>query len=238
MSKRVVKSVAVKEEHKNNRLSDVILGGQDGLVNVLGVLLGVAAASQDTRIVIAAGLAATFAESISMAAVAYTSTVAERDYYMSEMAREKMEIKKMPKTEEEEIREIFRQKGFEGKLLEKIVQVIVSNEKIWLSTMMSDELNLSPVGKGQPLRAAAVVGVSAIIGSLIPLVPFFFTPIGPAIYIAIVISALTLFVIGAVKARMTIGNWGRSGLEMMIIGTVAALAGYAIGFLFQAPSAV
>ncbi|HZY44053.1 MAG TPA: VIT1/CCC1 transporter family protein, partial [Anaerolineae bacterium] len=77
------------EAPKKISLSDVILGGQDGLVNVLGVILGVAAASSDPRIVIAAGLAATFAESISMGAVAYTTTMADRDFYLSEIEREK-----------------------------------------------------------------------------------------------------------------------------------------------------
>jgi predicted membrane protein (TIGR00267 family) len=221
------------ENHKGNRLSEVILGGQDGLVNVLGVLLGVAAASQETRIVIAGGLAATFAESISMAAVAYTSKKAERDFYESEMAREKREIREVPELERDEIMEIYKQKGFKGKILDEVVDVIVSNKKIWLETMMSDELKLSPVDKKRPLTAAFVVGFSAIIGSVIPLIPFFFVPIREGIIIAIIISAVTLFIVGAIKAFMTVGNWGRSGLEMAVIGTVSAMAGYAVGLLFQ-----
>lgn len=220
------------ENRRKNRLSEIILGGQDGLVNVLGVLLGVAAASQETRIVLAAGLAATFAESISMAAVAYTSKVAERDFYESEMEREKKEMREVPHLEREEIREIYMQKGFEGKILEEVVNVIVSNKKVWLETMMSDELKLAPVGKKHPFSAAFIVGFSAIIGSLIPLAPFFFAPIREGIIISIIISALTLFIVGAIKAFMTIGHWGKSGIEMAAIGTVSALAGYAIGLLF------
>lgn len=221
------------EIHKGNRLSEIILGGQDGLVNVLGVLLGVAAASHETRIVIAGGLAATFAESISMAAVAYTSKLADRDFYESEMSREKMEIKEIPELEREEVMEIYRQKGFKGKILDDVVNVIVSNKKIWLETMMSDELKLSPVDKKRPLTAALVVGISALIGSFIPLVPFFFVPIREGIIIAIIISAITLFIVGAIKASLTVGNWGKSGLEMAIIGTISAMAGYGIGLLFQ-----
>ena len=220
------------ESHRGNRLSEVILGGQDGLVNVLGVILGVAAASQDTRIVLAGGLAATFAESISMAAVAYTSKVAERDYYYRELAREKREIKDVPEMEIEEIREIYRQKGFKGKLLEDIVKVITSDEKVWLDTMMSDELKLTPVEEKRPFIAAFVVGFSAIVGSLIPLWPFFFLPVQEGIYSSMIVSAIALFFVGVIKARLTIGNWGRSGLEMALIGMVSALAGYGIGFMF------
>lgn len=80
-----------KEQHQTQRgelLRDVILGGQDGLVNVLGVILAVAVATTDVRVVLIAGLAATFAESISMAAVAYTSQKAEADFYQRERKRE------------------------------------------------------------------------------------------------------------------------------------------------------
>jgi len=112
-----------REPHvEESYLADVILGGQDGLVNVLGVILGVAAASGDQRIIIAAGLAATFAESVSMGAVAFTSMRARRDFYEAELAREKREMVEVPEVETEEIREIYRKKGFKGKLLEQIVE--------------------------------------------------------------------------------------------------------------------
>src|ERR671937_647952 len=85
--------------HRASALSDVILGGQDGLVNVLGVILGVAAATQDAHIVLVAGLAATFAESVSMGAVAYTSTLADADLYESERAREYRHVHQSPEAE-------------------------------------------------------------------------------------------------------------------------------------------
>src|SRR5713226_4120743 len=95
-------------------LSDVILGGQDGLVNVLGVILGVAAATADTRIVLVAGLAATFAESVSMGAVAYTSTLADADFYDSEQEREYRHVEAAPTLERDEVRTIYQNKGFRG----------------------------------------------------------------------------------------------------------------------------
>jgi len=228
--------ILARENHRGNRLSDVILGGQDGLVNVLGVILGVAAASQDIRIVLAGGLAATFAESISMAAVAYTSKVAERDFYFSELEREKREIKEVPHLEVEEIREIYRRKGFKGNLLEEIVKVITSDEKIWLETMMRDELQLSPVENKRPLNAALVVGLSAVVGSFIPLWPFFFLPIQAGIWTSMIVSTIALFLVGVIKAKLTVGNWGKSGIEMAIIGMVSALAGYGVGLLFTPPA--
>ncbi|HET9910829.1 MAG TPA: VIT1/CCC1 transporter family protein [Anaerolineales bacterium] len=227
-----------RDPHRHeSRLSDVILGGQDGLVNVLGVILGVAAATQDARIVIAAGLAATFAESISMGAVAYTSTLANNDLYRSERDREYRHIHLAPDVEIEEIRDIYRNKGFEGETLEKIIEVITSNPDVWVNVMMSEELQMTPPEKTSALRSAFIVGLSALAGSLIPLCPFFFWSVGLSIGLSIVIAALTLFVVGAYKARVTVGRPFRSGMQMAVIGTISALAGYVVGFIFKVPTA-
>jgi vacuolar iron transporter family protein len=218
-----------------SRLSEVILGGQDGLVNVLGVILGVAAASSDPRLVVAAGLAATFAESVSMGAVAYTSTQAENDLYLSEREREYRHIRLAPELETFEIHEIYRKKGFEGEELNKIVDVITSNPDVWVEVMMSEELQMASPEKTNALVSSLVVGVAALVGSLIPLLPFFFLPIQTSIWISLVISALTLFAVGVYKARTTVGKPLRSGLQMTLIGITSALVGYLIGLLFQAP---
>ena len=146
-------------------LRDIILGGQDGLVNVLGVTLGVAAASGDTRIVLAAGLAATFAESFSMAAVAYTSSIA----------------------------------------------------------------------KYHAVRDALIVGVAAILGSIIPLLPFAFLPVNSAINTALAVSVFFLFILGVYKAKILRSNYWRSGLEIAVIGIAAALIGYLVGWIFKTP---
>lgn len=231
------------EQHRHGALSDVILGGQDGLVNVLGVILGVAAATPDPRIVIAAGLAATFAESISMGAVAYTTTQTDRAHYLSELEREKHEIRELPDRERQEIKEIYTKWGLTGDKLNQVVDIICSNEDTWLSVMMAEELHLAPVEESGALKSAAIVGLSAIVGSVIPLIPFLLVapPLvlltrSSAIIIAIVVSALTLFAVGVYRAKTTVGKPFRSGIQMAIIGTVSALAGFLIGSLFGAPA--
>ncbi len=216
-------------------LSDIILGGQDGLVNVLGVILGVAAATHDPRIVVVAGLAATFAESVSMGAVAYTSTLADADYYESEREREYRHIHQVPQLERDEIRNIYQKKGFKGELLDHIVDTITANKDIWVAVMMAEEHQLIPTDRTQALRAAFIVGVSAIIGSLIPLAPFIFLPVAASMWVSVLITALVLFVVGAYKARITVGKPAKSGLEMALIGTVSALAGYLVGVLLKIP---
>jgi len=214
-----------------SNIRDIILGFQDGIVNTLGLVLGVASAVQSTKIVLISGLVTTFAESISMAAVAYTSTKAAHEFYESQLEREKKEIKEIPHMEVQEIRDIYYKKGFRGKQLESIVRKITSNKKLWLETMMADELKLFPEDYEKPLRSAFVVGLSAVVGSLIPVMPFFVLPVRLGMVYALVLSIIVLFIVGAVKAKITIGDWKKSGLEMAIVGTLAALVGYFIGSL-------
>jgi predicted membrane protein (TIGR00267 family) len=216
-------------------LSDIILGGQDGLVNVLGVILGVAAATNDAYIVFVAGLAATFAESVSMGAVAFTSTLADADFYESEREREYRHVQDVPRLERQEIRDIYEAKGFEGELLERIVDTITANEDVWVAVMMAEEHRLSPTNRKQAFRSAVIVGLAAIVGSLIPLLPFILLPVSTGIWTSILISAIVLFVVGVYKARVTVGHPGKSGLEMAIIGTLSALVGYAVGALLRVP---
>jgi vacuolar iron transporter family protein len=237
---QLIEQVRLHDHHDphrhESRLADVILGGQDGLVSVLGVILGVAAATQDVRIVIAAGLAATFAESISMGAVAYTSTLADDDLYLSEREREYRHIHLAPDVEIEEIRDIYRRKGFEGETLEKIVEVITSNLEVWVNVMMSEEFQMTPPEKSSAFGSALIVGFSALIGSLIPLLPCFLWTLKLSIGLSIAIAAVTLFVVGVYKARVTVGRPFRSGVQMAVIGTVSALAGYVVGLIFKVPA--
>ncbi len=219
-------------------LSDFILGAQDGLVNVLGVILGVAAATQEVQIVLVAGLATTFAESISMGAVAFTTTLADADLYQSEREREYRHIQEIPALEKQEVRDIYSNKGFKGELLDRIVNTVTANKDVWVALMMAEEHQLAPVDRKLAVRAAWIVGLSAVIGSLVPLAPFAFLPIGTSMIASVVVTAAVLFAIGAYKARVTVGHPGRSGLEMAIIGTLSALAGYLVGVLLKVPAQI
>lgn len=224
------------DPHKRGSgLSDFILGAQDGLVNVLGVVLGIAAATNDVRVVLVAGLATTFAESISMGAVAFTTTLADADLYQSEREREYRHIVEAPNLEKKEIRDIYEGKGFNGELLDRIVDTITANKDVWVAVMMAEEHQLSPVDRRSAMKAAWVVGLSAIIGSLVPIVPFIFFSVSVSMWMSVLVTALVLFGIGFYKARVTVGKPMRSGTEMMLIGTISAMAGYLVGVLLKVP---
>jgi VIT1/CCC1 family predicted Fe2+/Mn2+ transporter len=235
---RKIEEDSLAEKHAQpGLLSDFILGSQDGLVNVLGVILGVAIASyrypNPIAIILAGGLAAAFAESISMGAVAYTSTVARRDHYAAEVERERQEMQDLPDLERNEVREILERWDFHGEELEQMVDKITSKPKAWLEIMMAHELNLAPVEKTQARKSAILVGLAAIIGSLVPLIPFIVIgrDILLGIAVSLIVSAITLFLIGWWKARTTVGRPTRSGVQMAIIGLASAIAGFGIAFL-------
>lgn len=223
-----------RERHKReNTLRDVILGGQDGLVNALGIILGVMAATADVRVLLSTIIAASIAESISMGAVAYTSQIAQKDYYNSERKKEKKEIEEEPEMEKEEIRRIYEEKGIKGKVLEEIVETITSDQKIWLDVMMAEELHIQPVNTKAVLKSSVIVTIATAIGHFIPALPFFFFTHQIGLTLSIVISAITLFIVGWYQAVSLVGSWWKSGLRMLIIGLGAAFIGYFVARVFH-----
>jgi vacuolar iron transporter family protein len=215
-------------------LRDLILGGQDGLVNVLGIVLGVSAASEDVHVLLAAGLAATFAEGVSMGAVAWTSSMAQADHYASERERWRADLARSTQKGRDTLRRIYAAKGFSGDLLDRIVETICRDEKTALSTIMSEELGLEPLDDTSVRKSALVVGTATIVGSLLPLVPFFFLGRSSALWTAIAVSAAALFLVGAYEAKTSIGDWRKKGLQMTLIGLGAAAVGYLAGRIFGA----
>jgi len=227
-----------REGHRqSNWLRDVILGGQDGLVNILGIILGVIAGGGSDTVLLAAGFAAAITESISMGAVGYTSSISERDYYQAEKAREAKEIATMPEAERQEIRDIYASKGFRGEILESVVDTITANRDIWLATMMDEELHLQAVQTRDILRAAVVITIATLVGHLIPLLPFVVLPRTLALVVAIVVSGLALFGVGVYSALTLVGDWRTSGLKMVVIGLGAAAIGFFVGRVFNSAGA-
>lgn len=210
-------------------LRDLILGGQDGLVNVLGLILGLTAAGSGAHVVIVGGLAALLAESIAMGGVQYTSLSAERDYYYAELNHERKEVEEMPDAERAEIRQIFHDRGLRGDLLEQVVDQITSDKDLWVDVMMRDELNLSRPESGGLVSRGLLVGLACAVGSAIPIIPFIVLPLATAPYVATILCAVVLFGVGAYKAVTLVGRWWSSGLQMLAIGLVSAFAGYLIG---------
>ena len=212
-------------------LSDFILGSQDGLVNVLGILLGLTAAGTSSKIILIAALAALAAESISMGAVAYTSTLSRRNLYVSETRRELAEMREVPELEREEVRTVLRGWGYEGEEVETMLRMIESKPKAWLDIMMAFELNLAAVAPEQPRNSGLIVLGATVVGSFVPILPVIagvHPPLQAAI-ISVILSAIGLGVIGWYEARVTFGSIWVNAPRMILIGLGSGFAGFLVG---------
>lgn len=216
---------------------DVILGGQDGLVNVLGLVLGMAAATGDPRVVVTAGLAALLAESIAMGGVAFTASGAERQLGASLRVRLDVERSQRAEARHRERARRWTSSGVAPAVAEAAEVEVGLESAAWAAEVDHVRAALAPVRETRPIRAAAVVGLSTAAGSAIPLLPFVLLPFSAAPLVALGVSALVLALAGAERAGLTGGRPLRAATEMVAIGLVSALAGYLIGQLLQAPSA-
>jgi vacuolar iron transporter family protein len=210
-------------------LREIVFGMNDGLISQLGFVAGVSGALDEPGPIVVAGLAAMVSGTISMAIGGYVSVKSQREFYESEIRREIHEMATMPEHETEEVRQLYRAKGFYGAELEQIVDHITSNRDTWLKVMMEEELGLFPEHETKPLVSATFVGVSFALGAVVPLVPYFFLPPFEALIVAVALAMATLFGIGTAKAQLTRRHWATSGLEIMGFGLFAAVVGYGIG---------
>jgi VIT1/CCC1 family predicted Fe2+/Mn2+ transporter len=214
-------------------IRDLMLGLNDGMVASFAVTSGLSGAFDSGNIVVMAGLAETLGGAVSMGLAAFISARSQIEFFNSEIERERIEIEKWPEREREEIRSIYRNKGFTGHLLDQIVSHIVADPDRWRKVMMSEELGFTG-DFDSPLKSAAVVGSSYLIGAIIPVVPYFFLPPARGIFASALAAIGALFVVGAMKTVITSRSWWRSGLESMMTGVAAAAVTYSAGRWFAA----
>ena len=133
------------------------------------------------------------------------------------------------------MRQLYLKKGFEGELLERVVSAICADKDVWVAVMMAEEHELLPIDRRASLRAAGVIGVSALVGSVVPVAAFAVTDLRMGVFIALGVGAAMLFGLGAFKASVTSGGRTRSGISLAAIGMASAVAGYVVGALLAPP---
>lgn len=218
---------------KHSYLRDFVYGGVDGAITTFAVVSGVAGAGLSSGIIVVLGAANLVADGFSMAVGNYLATraEAERTERLREIERE--HIHAYPEGEREEIRQIFADKGFQGDSLERIVSVVSADRERWIDTMIQEEYGLS-LAQRCPWRAAATTfGAFAGLGSL-PLLTFLQNLLWPGsnsnpYFISGLLTAVSLFLVGAAKARFIARPWYRCGMETLLIGGSAAGLAYIVG---------
>ncbi len=214
---------------ESSGIRDFVFGFGDGINTSLGIAAGVAGADVSSNIIILAALVGMFTGAKAMAVQNYLAVKAQRELLRSEIAREEWEIENKPEIERQEIEEIYKAKGFSAKDLEMIVNKITSDKKVWLDTMLTEELKLNIDVLGNPLKSAFRMFGAFLVGGILPIIPFFFSQGYIPLGVAVGISLSTSFAVGAVKSKLAKTNIIKGGLEMAGLGTGIALLGFGIG---------
>ena len=205
----------------------------DGLTVPFALAAGLSGAVHDNSVIIIAGLAEVVAGSIAMGLGGYLAGKTEIDHYNSELKREQWEVDNVPEREKEEVREIFADMGLSEETQHQIVEEMAKDKAKWVDFMMRYELGLEQPDAKRAAKSAMNIGLSYIVGGLVPLSPYFFTSMPlDGLKLSAIITVACLFVFGFFKAKVTGQNpWG-GAVKVMLIGSVAATAAFLIARLF------
>jgi len=210
-------------------IGDLIYGANDGIITTFAVVAGAVGASLSSSVIIILGFANLLADGISMGASNYLGKKSEVDYAKAQREKEDWEIDNLRELEVEEVREIFGRKGFSGQDLERAVEIVISDRNVWLDTMMRDELGIIEDENDDPKRHGVVTFFAFAFFGLFPLMPYLAGSSVEPFPLSIVVGVLTLFIVGASRSYVTAVSWFRGGIEMLLVGSVAATAAYFVG---------
>ncbi len=220
-------------------VENFVYGAIDGAVTTFAIVTGVVGASLAPSIIIILGFANLLADGFSMAIGNYLAVKTQNEFIQRERKREEWEIDNRIEEEQQEIREIYSKKGFKDELLDDIVRIITSRRKVWVDTMMREELGLIE-GKHSPVVSAVntFVGFNAI--GIIPLIPFIVVYltgsnifISNAFFCSVLATASSFFLIGSIRGKVVRKPMMISGFNTLLIGGVAAAVSYCIGYVLS-----
>jgi vacuolar iron transporter family protein len=218
---------------KSGALRAAIFGINDGLVSNLSLIMGVAGARVSNHVILLAGVAGLLAGAFSMAAGEYISMRVQREVFERLIHLEAHELATEPDEELEELAAIYRSKGMPPELATEVATALMRDPQIALETHAREELGLDPDGLGSPWSAAGSSFVTFAFGAFVPLVPFLITSGTTATVWSATLSALTLFVVGALVSTITGKRFWFAGLRAVLVGAAAATTTFLIGRLID-----
>ena len=212
-----------------SRIREFVLGAQDGLLVPLGVVTGMAAANPARSLIIVAGLAEAVAGAISMGGGSFLASQAEEQLYGSRSPRSAARSRSSPNARPPSSRVVLEREGLPRAQAETVARGLAAIGNVFLRTKVEKELGLSPDVGGAALGDAIVVGVTYLLAAVIPLWPYFLFALHLALAVSVVCTLVALFAVGIAKGRITRRSLMRSGFQVMVIGSVSAGVGFAIG---------
>jgi VIT1/CCC1 family predicted Fe2+/Mn2+ transporter len=215
-----------------NALRASVLGANDGLVSNLSLIMGVAGAGLESRVILITGIAGLLAGACSMAMGEWVSVQSSRELYQRELAVERDEIRRFPEEELRELVEIYEGHGLAADAARRMAAHVMADDERALEVMAREELGIDPdeLG-GSAWTAAASSFVLFVAGAAIPVAWFAVLPTSTAVPVSLAASAVGLYVIGAAITRVTERPAWRSGLRQLAIGLAAAAITYGTGAL-------
>jgi VIT1/CCC1 family predicted Fe2+/Mn2+ transporter len=225
-----------KEEHlkSSDFITDVVIGMSDGLTVPFALAAGLSGAVDSNTIIITAGIAEIVAGSIAMGLGGFLAGKTEQEHYQSELQKEYDEVESIPEKEKEEVKEVFAAYGLNEKTQTLIANEMAKDKDKWVDFMMKYELGLEKPDVNRAKNSAANIGISYIIGGLIPLSAYFFTntPKQGLLFSAI-LTLLSLFIFGYFKSKVTGQPPIKGALKVTFIGFVAAIAAFGVAKFFD-----
>ena len=216
--------------HGGGWLREIVFGLNDGLVTTLIFIMAISATASVHLLLIVLG--EVLAGGVSMALGGYLSANTEKEVLNKRIAIERFEIEHEPEEERAELRTIYHKKGFSGPLLDRVVNHLTANEDRWHRAMLHDELGITEEKQINPLHAGAQVGLSFVVGGLIPTIPVIFN-LPQVRWWAYGFTAITALVLGAVKSRYTCKGPLHTGFEFLIVVTIGTLIGVLISLILN-----
>lgn len=225
----------LKESTHTETLSDAVLGGIDGCVTTFAVVSGAVGAGFDPAVALILGCANLLADGFSMAISNYESIQTQHAFREGVTRTEEEHIDRVPEGEREEVRQIFRQKGFSGETLETIVDTITQNQRLWVETMLMEEHGIQKNGPSA-WKSAATTFVAFLVVGMVPLIPFLFTSMELAqqFVMSSILAGIMFFAIGLLKSVVFSRRHAiRSGLSTLLTGSAAASLAFLTGYLLR-----
>src|SRR6202521_4489199 len=218
----------INEQHPHGGawLREIVFGLNDGLVTTLVFIMAVSEIAPARLLLVVLG--EVLAGGVSMALGGYLSARTARQILDQRIATERYEIEHEPEEERAELRAIYKNKGFSGPLLQRVVSHLTADRERWHRAMVHDELGVVEDTHINPWSQGVQIGLSFMVGGLIPTVPVFLS-LPHARWWAYGLTALTAMVLGAVKARYTHQGPLRAGLEFLVVVNVGTAAGVGLG---------
>jgi VIT1/CCC1 family predicted Fe2+/Mn2+ transporter len=216
----------------SEKVRDFVIGMSDGLTVPFALAAGLSGAVNSTELVITAGLAEIAAGSIAMGLGGYLAGRTEIEHYDSEEKREFDEIKTLREVEIQETKDIFAAYGLSDDLQEKIANEMAKDPKKWVDFMMRFELGLERPDKHRALQSAFIIGISYVIGGLVPLSTYFFSETAKeGLLYSCIVTFICLVIFGLIKSKLTGQPLFKGALRVTIVGALAAAAAFGIAEL-------